>query len=414
MSIFSIQLQKYFWGMSFIFVAVLLTVSIKTFRQTPVFAVNTSVIIRYGADQITPERGESSSLDPCIGSTTTALEILKGNVLLKKVIKAVGGQRLFPDSLQDVPSLLSQLQQRLSMVSVSATRIIKISLQHQEPEVAVAALEALLRLFSEQYRDILEEPQASLLNKQLLLYGKEMEQAEQKYTIFKKKNRIYPSKGYQGRVLADQAQMKAQLVLEIEKLREFTAALAILRQHYLDTADPAEAEDNTALIDLKLYEYELLRKYEEDDPLIASVREQITLFKGTEQRKNFDAGIDQIVQATVEKNRQQQQEAAVRFKIGQLDNELRLLVDQKKMLKALQSEVEKSQGRHALQLNKIAERMTTVQRYVTVIEQPVIPAQPVKPKKLHNIFLAALFGLLCSLVYAVIRHYSEGRGRNQE
>ncbi|MCI5146911.1 MAG: hypothetical protein D3923_15660 [Candidatus Electrothrix sp. AR3] len=393
MSILSTRLQKYFFGI-LVFTAVVLLVRIPL-RQTPLFEVSASIIIRHETKQSNPPRqGNRSSANSYIEGTITALEILNGNILSEQVINTIGGMRLFPNSSQKISSLLRQFKLQFTASPVSGTRIIKIFFRHQKPEVALDTLEALLRIFRKQYRDI-QEPQTSLLEQQLLVYRKQMEQAEKKLSMFKKKNRMYAFGEYKPSLVAEQRQLQSQLLIETKKLKELSVALESMRQHYLAPEPSAGGakgrndfvEERTSLLDLKLYEYELLRKYEEEEPLISSVRQQIRMLKeqfssGIEQKtEKLEIETEHIVRAIVEERQQQEKEATVRLQLDQIINKLHLLAKQKKTIKGLQAEAEKNRGRYTLHLNKIKESKPLPQSYITVIEKPVFPAKQVKPKR---------------------------------
>jgi uncharacterized protein involved in exopolysaccharide biosynthesis len=332
----------------------------------------------------------------------SAQAILRSGGLAGQALAAVGGQRLFPEA--DMDGKLRLFSQQLQIEPGGSSRTFHIAFRHHEQELAVETAGALVRLFAAE----LEKLEQAALEQELTLSRKQLRQAENALAMFEKNSPPPPPAAQEEllaaqledleRLLAGAAEKERVLAEEFETLRhQFAAAAA---------AQGKEAqEDWPAFLEMKLYERELLRKYQPNDPLLASVRQQLEMQRAR-LRNNDGAAAEklagQIADAAAvlggqrkEREDMQRQRNQLAAHAGQQSRPESRASDR------LRDDVEKNKTLLARQTSRLEVRQQG--GLITVIEQPVLPLKPVRPKKSLSILAAACFGLLCSLLHALLR-----------
>ncbi len=362
----------------------------------PEYKVSSSILIRQGKRQVSPDMKPE-------------LTVLHSDALAEQVLAAVGAEQLFPQASQG--GRVQQFQQRFRVQPVQgADRIVEITFQHPEQQLAVEVVSAVIRLIGLELKK-LNEPQASLLEEELLLHRQQMQQAQNVLAMFRQNSRLYSDDWQMQYLEIKRGRLEVVLEEETRQEQELAGELAKLRQQF--AAFPVgDAESKEEFLQMKLYRQEIMRKYDAKEPLIASVEEQLKLLRQQIQAdKAVERLVDQIAQASAAHAEQQGAKEAVQRELNQIARSLQQQAEQKKVFSSLEAEVEESRTRYAQQLNKVEEirKAGMKEGYVTVIEQPE-PSEPVRPKKLPRLAMAVFFGLIGSLLYGFFRRLP---GKNQ-
>jgi uncharacterized protein involved in exopolysaccharide biosynthesis len=385
---FSSRIKTHLFGMFAIFFLITLPITVISFLQTPEYEVSSSILLRQG------KRGSAD--------LKTELAVLQGNVLTEQVLAVVGAEQLFPESGEG--GRVRQFQQRLEAHLVRRSRIVEIRFRHPDPELAVKTVTTAVRLFGLELEK-LDDPQSVLLEEELLLRRKQLQQAQNVLSMFRQNSRLHAPDGQMRHLSIERGRLEAVLAEESKRELELAGELDELRRQFAAVPVKAEASRNEFL-KMKLYRHELLRKYDEKNPLITSVEEQLAKIRQQLQGGDaLEALADWIVLANAAHSRQKEGKEVAQLQLSQLTDQQRQQVEQDDLFSSLEVEVDKSRELYAQQLNKVEEnrKAGAKEGQVTVIEQPLLPLEPVSPKKLRNIVTAALFGLLCSLLYGFCR-----------
>uniref|UniRef100_UPI0040575A4B hypothetical protein n=1 Tax=Candidatus Electronema sp. TaxID=2698783 RepID=UPI0040575A4B len=320
--------------------------------------------------------------------------LLRSSSLAGQVLAAVGGDRLFPEA--DTDEMLRLFRQQLQVKPGGSSRMFNIVFSHHEEKLAAEAVNVLIRLFAAE----LEKLERAALEQELILRRKRLRQAENA-TAMMEKNRppmpdVPPENARQEGLellLAGAAEKERVLAEELDELRrQFTAAAA--------GQGGGVQEDWTAFLDMKLYERELLRKYKEDDPLLASVRQQLEMQRARLRQHGGQTAeklAGQIAEAAEALGGQREERENVQRQLNQL------------AAHAGQQNVPESRTYIRLRddLEDNRDQLAQQDRLVTVVEQPVLPLKPVRPKQPRAMLAAACFGLLCSLLHALLLRRKE-------
>jgi uncharacterized protein involved in exopolysaccharide biosynthesis len=429
MSAFFIFLKKHVLAMLLVFFLIAGSVATWTFFRTSVYQAGARINV--------PEIKKKEGVEQQGISVQTAVELLKGNVLAEQVMTVIGITRIFPDLEQNTQGekdflshALANFQQQLNITQVQDTRIISIRFQHQEAEVSAQVVETMIRLFQKEYRKFLS-PEESLHNEQLLLARQEMHQTSLALSLFQQRNKLLFVGEPPDKLTEQYDTLKNLLASEQETLQGQVNELAQLEKQFVtpfksDLPGHQDKQQNEPeglnevqqdLIRLKLYEQELLGKYGEGgsgDRLIANVRLQIASLEEliytkaaipkAEQEK-LDDTAEQIVFARMSYQKRQKKIELLQRQMGQVKNKLERVAKQDGVLGELQQQAETARKRYASLTEqfeterKLKERAEQIQ----IIEKPVVPSSPIKPKQGATLILALLSGLIGSIVYGVIR-----------
>jgi hypothetical protein len=318
----------------------------------------------------------------------TELTLLRGDVLAEQVLAAAAGAGShFPQAGQK--EQIRQLQKRLTAEPVSDKKnIIQIAFRHPQGKTARQTVEMLISVFRLQMQKM--HPQPARLAEELAAAGQQMQQAEKRLIMLGR-----PDEADAQELAEQRRSLTQQAEAEQKKLQDMVEKTAALEQQY---AGPDDGRDD--LLRLKLYEQELLRKYEAHEPLIAEVRQQMLLAK-EELRKSGSAGqellADQIVEAKADYSRQKETVAAARKRLAQLDQTLLRLTERKNIFQKMQADLKEKKTRHAELLNRLAAGWQGVS--VTVLEPPLTPR---RTGGLLFCLLAAALGLSGGLAVCLL------------
>ena len=388
------RMQANLTGMVAVFFLITLPVAVVTFTQPVEYEAKTGILIRQG------QRGKAD--------LKAELALLHGNVLAEQILKAVGPERLFPEAA-GAEDRLRQFQRRLRAQAVRNSRIVEITFRHSDPELAAEAANTAVRLLGPEL-DKLDDPQAALLEEELLLRRKQLQQAQNVLSMFRQNSRLHLPDRQRRHLAIERGRMEAVLAEEARKEQELAGELAELRRQF--AAVPVKAEESrSSFLEMKLYLHELRRKYDATQPLAVEAAKQLERMRQQLQGgADLDALADWIARTNAAHSAQKGAEEAARFQLDKLAEQQRQQAEQAKIFSSLEAEVEKNRELYAQQLNKVeTDRKAGVKGgLVTVIEQALPPERPARPKKLRNMLAAVLFGLMGSLLWGCLRQRQAG------
>jgi uncharacterized protein involved in exopolysaccharide biosynthesis len=370
----------------------------------------------------------------------TELEIYRSKELIEKTINTIGVDRLYPKlaSLKDndetiLSYAVNSFKSNFSVFHIKSSSVIGISYQHKDPELAVEAINLLTDFFKEKHIQLFKNPQTPFLEKQVVQYTKKLENAGNNLKTFKQENQIFS--------LEDQRQILLQQYVNIDtllirglgdasKLNEKIISLKTSLNNIPEDIilfDELEQNSNidaarAKLLDLQLFKNELLSKYKEDNRLVIAALKDIEnvntfineqhLSQGKSQRtgKNFTYLELQkdLILAEADFKAQQAKNESTKQLLAKLNEQLHNFAEKEKELKKLQLEVEAAEEHYTNFVSKLEETriLDEMDRQkmvnVAVIEKPMVPIKPIKPRKKLNLLIGIILAVTCCLTYALI------------
>ncbi|MFP7755196.1 GumC family protein [Thermodesulfobacteriota bacterium B35] len=443
-------LSRHRTGVILIFLLVAGGVAVYTFVQTPVYEVDSSVMIRYGREYVyrpvnDVEAGEVQPMrwyhpEEIIN---TEIEILRSKALIRDVIREVGLAKLYPRLAEKslaAEALLTMATDRfakkLDVSHVKKSSVIGLTFLHQDPQIAVQALRRLVELFKERHLQVFRNPRTAFLEQQVAASHERLLAAEKKLQQFKRENGIYAAADQKALLVRQYVDLETRLLTgrnREQALQQKVASLEGSLQSLPEDVSIYSEEGRLkkeggamqTLLNLQLQEQQLLEKYTEDNRRVKAVRREIELvndFLATQEgnrRRTTRVGRSVVYQQTerdllaarTEFATARAGNEALEHRLQELRQKLEKLDQAEIALKDLQREVETSERnyrtfRDKLDNTRIEDAMDQQKMVnVVVVEQPLVPMKPARPVKRLNLFIGLILGLTCGVAYAFVAEY---------
>ncbi len=442
-----VSLRKHILGMIIIFIIVMLVVVVTTFRITPIYEVESSVLVKYGREYIyrSVEEQKKGDVSPLINynySTiiNTELEIFNSSELAEEVVNSLGVEKLFPNFVQndqekEVPLSLAVQSFRgmLNASHIKGSNVIRVAFQHQDPNIAVQAVSDLIERFKDRHLEIYKNPEVSFLEQQVARYGKELQEAEEAKRSYKQKHDIFALNEQRVMHIKQYLDFKSLLIGEnsildalLEKQISLEKQLETVPEVVVHYEDSSQGEGGGAtgskLLQLRLHEHALLEKYPENNRLVTAVRQEIEMVEnfignpGVSQPRNVRSGRNtlylqlenQLLEVETSYESKQKRVESISVQAKQLKVELQKLSEHEIDIKRLNDKI-KAVGsnyqnfRDNLDKSRIQEIMDSEKLVnVVVIDKPRVPLKPIKPNKKLRILVGLILSVACSFFYVLV------------
>jgi len=449
-----ICLRKHIVGMLIIFICIVSAVTVITLMLTPIYEVGSTVLIKYGREYIyrAVENVQDGDVRPLYNYDgnmiiNTELEIFKSNELMEKVINSLGVEKIFPSLAQGgqdnagiLPVAINRFKNLLKVVHIKGSNVIAVTFQHQYPEVAVQAVNSLTEFFKERHLQIFKNPQTSFLKEQVDLTSEQLEDAENALKIFKQENNVFSLKDQKETFIHQYGNLNSLLITEngeLVGLAERKAALEsqlekIPRVILLFDEQARGSDTETVgykLLDLKMQENSLLHKYKDDNREIDEVRQKIALAEefienqevlwrdSTRKGENplYGKVKQELILVKASYIAQEKKNNTLRRQLNQMKDQLQDMTELETDLSRLTKQVETAEKTRSsffskYEQSRIQDAMDSQNMVnVVVIEKPIVPTRPIKPRKKLRVLIGMILGAACSLFYALSAEYMLAR-----
>ncbi len=457
------------WTILTVFLIVVVTVGIYTFKTRPVYKASATVEINAAQPQLTPfSQASEARLVEQARYLSTQADILKSRTLATRVIEVldlehnkefnnpnqhvsilsqvrgfvsslirqIGGAGDTTISPEDkarlernrlVKQFLTQLNVKLDRKGSSASYLLDVSFQAHDPKLCAEVVNTLI---SEYIRfDLEKRIQATKLGhryikKQIEKVQGKLEQAEERLNSFLKRHDIVfltqlNQKGQGGQDIAT-AQL-VSLTEELNKARTRRISLESLYQLSKTSPDDLPQVVNDPLIQklkeelskLQAEYADLSSVFTPEYPKMKRIRSKVASLKEVIAReKHLIITTIRTRYETALKNEKMLQ-AALQSQKKKVSRLKRMAID----YNILKREVDTNQHIYELLLNKAKEMDVEVgikSSGIHPIDEAIIPAKPFKPKKTLNLLLAMMVGLFSGVFGAFVLEYFDNTFKGPE
>jgi len=410
-----------------VFAATVLAVTLYSLLATPIYEAFTTVIVREGSSGM-----QSLLFDGMMGSgRNTAqnyIQIMKSRTVLEKVTRTVGREDITPEILEKA----------VSIQPVQGSDVLKISMQSPEPELAQIVVNTLADTFIAWNLDYQQNDRRTarlFIEEQLGTVEEELKAAEEKLRAFKEDQGVLaPSQ--ETLAMVDLLVTLQSSLTEVtiakqeteERIRNVRASLAEQDETLISSTTIADnvfvTQYRSRLADLEIKLSSAREKYTERHPEVLALQAEIEDVKsklaeevervvGTETRTLnaiYQQLLGTLINLEVEINALSAREAAIRTVIAEREKELSLLPARELELARLMREAKVLEELYILlrtrrEEARISEAMQTAD--VHVIDDAVLPEEPVKPRVKLNIAIGAVLGVFLGVGVAFLAEFMD-------
>ncbi len=327
-----------------------------------------------------------------------------------------------PDPEETLLRLAGGLKGKIAITPVLGTDLVDVGVEDAEPKRAMEIANTLIDTYIQHdFESNLGDTKKmfSLLNEQLLEMRKELEESQGSIDAFKEKEKIFSMEGQQKIQSMRIDELNAQSFKTKTQRMEIDARVDEL-ERLLKAGDykgfiPTAAESEmlrTLYRDLIQSEIELSQLQEVSGfkhpllapPEAATVMSKIGFIK-KELNKELKRTIENLrIERSILENRQRTIDSALKkmeaeaFQSNKIESKYR----------PLEQEAKTNQQLYDLLLTKLKESSVLEgmkQTGIRVIEPALLPKNPIKPKKMLNLILGALVGLILGTGSAFFQEY---------
>lgn len=342
------------------FLGVVLVVTIGSFIQEPVYRAQTTILIEYPEEEpiLTMKRFINRSTEET-SIIQTQVEIIKSRTIVGRVVKTLNLDK--KQERQKEPTLIIEIREFLKKILVSLKKEQDIDPFQKE----VLVLQKNIKVTPTRKTDLIK----------ISLEGKDPQEIAETTNVFAQTYIKYhfETRGTQRHTTFDfineQVKITKQILIEAdEKLRQFKEkeGITILEE---DTI-----EDLRRLSRLKALLSIDLAGFTDQHPQVAKSKKEV---------QGLTARLDRLPEKELE--------------LARLS---RAVANAEEIYLMLQKKLEEARISTAMEVERIASI-----RNIRVVDPAVIPLRPVRPKKLLNIILGCIIGMVGSLGLAFFAEY---------
>ena len=424
-------LRKHQWLILSFMLSVVTIVSIATFRMQPVYVATARIEIDKENANILPFQGGDSydymmdsdnyieTQAKILTSETLALQTIRNNGLaLRPEFSGSGGisEAVASGNLanQKRPPELAEFLAGLSVKRVPNSRLMDVSFESTDPQLAARTVNAHIATYIEQnYRSKYEATsQASdWLADQLRDFKIKVQKSEDARIAYERQNQIW--------TLDDKQNMTTQRLSDINKQYTDAQAERMRKESLYEFAKAGnldavpQNDSNSALADLlknrgeKSAEYaDALQQYGPNFPKVLRLKAQL---------KDLDDNIDKekkkILEVLESDYREaRQRETLLADALNEAKGEVNQMAEKMVEYNILKREAEANKALYEGLMTKMKETAISGalrSSNIRVVDPAMVPTTPARPAKTKNILLSFLVGLVGGIGLALLREYMD-------
>ncbi len=409
------------------------------YKLIPVSYEATSVLmVRYGREYATPNVSEGQNplkigLPEILNSEVA---ILSSKDLKETVISKIGVDKISPQGnavsaglVDPTQAVILAMEKSLLIESSKSSNLITVSYHSKDPRMAAEVVNTLVNNYQEKRLEILGDPKPTLFleNKVASLHNR-LKDSEQKLESFKQTNRVYAFEDQRTTLLHNRESLDEGISAGQTQMKELDEKLKVLKNESnsiskaptgspgMDAKDGAEGQ----LLTLKRKEQELLSKYKDTSPLVASVRQEMKAIENfmAQRKKSGEVPTNgvalelqkEIITTKAELASLEARVTLQKQQLESLDKDIQTLDLQENYVRDMRRELASSEAMYDAYSKKLDEarvsddmdrqKMTSI----NIIEKASVPIRPTSPSKPLSFFVlaAAAGGLGGGIAFAIL------------
>ncbi|HBJ81137.1 GumC family protein, partial [Pseudothermotoga sp.] len=293
--IMNIFKRRIWWFLAIFLITSFISVIYVMFFAKPVYEASAQLLVRTSQSSISIP----SAVTQLIGISnvsggsdiSTEIELIKSRDNIEKLIERLNLMELFKDQKKIEPQDVVEVirEKWLKVESVKDTKIIKISIEHEDPKLAAEMVNNLIDIYQEMRSELTTNESVvklRFIEKQLPRIEQELKDVEEEIKKFKEENQIYSLSEQADNLVKYIAQYDSktnEITLNIQQAEvEIKAAEDLLKkvdQKIISSetisTNPVVQQLRSKLVDLQVQLSALLQNYSEDDRRVVTLKKQI-------------------------------------------------------------------------------------------------------------------------------------------
>ncbi|GAB4310713.1 exopolysaccharide transport family protein [Pseudothermotoga elfii] len=447
--IMNIFKRRIWWFLAIFLITSFISVIYVMFFAKPVYEASAQLLVRTSQSSISIP----SAVTQLIGISnvsggsdiSTEIELIKSRDNIEKLIEKLNLMELFKDQKKIEPQDVVEVirEKWLKVESVKDTKIIKISIEHEDPKLAAEMVNNLIDIYQEMRSELTTNESVvklRFIEKQLPRIEQELKDVEEEIKKFKEENQIYSLSEQADNLVKYIAQYDSktnEITLNIQQAEvEIKAAEDLLKkvdQKIISSetisTNPVVQQLRSKLVDLQVQLSALLQNYSEDDRRVVTLKKQIEETQDLLQKE-----ISKVVSAEVQ---------TVNPAYTQLYTNFILKQAELQVLQATLSAVEKIRDEYLKKVSVIPaieqklfelerERQAKQTTYLALLSQyeeakigaagsidniriisnAVVPNKPSKPNKRLTVAIGGVLGIFLGILTVFLRDATDKRFRS--
>lgn len=420
-----------------------------SYTLTPYYEASTRLLIKSGREfQVRSDPTQPVASVPSVTKqevVNSEIQILTSRDLIEAVIRKVGVDRLYPQTLgwfswlragkaEDDPTVMEAAVKEfladLKAAPVELADVIQVTYRNRDHDVAVQALNTLVELYQQKHAEMFSDPRYKFLEQQTKQYENQLDAITGKVTQIKNEKSLFDVEAQRAKLLDDRAsinsilqQLKSQSVDAHQRISflqsrlKGTPALVPGGASQADVVEQAKAR----LLDLQVKAQQLRERYVGDVKPLHDAEEEMAKVRqfiggaGAKTWSTRNTAYDDMVvalnhaladAAPLDEQIQLRtsQAAAIDERLRQLEEGAKALDDAQRERRTLEELVHTYRARYEeARMTEDLDKGNVVS--VSIVQKPMAPARPAGPRHLPFALAGILIGLVGAsglLVYLLV------------
>ncbi|SHH28518.1 GumC family protein [Thermosipho atlanticus] len=440
--------KKRFWVFMTTLILTVVAVVVYLIYATPIYEASATLKIEpQSAGSITDLF--TSQVTPGRPDISTEVELIKSRRNIETVVDDLDLVSYFRNKTQnpeitknDVIGIVSNM---ISISPVKDTKIVKISVQSDDPMLASNIANRLAEVYNELLKSLSKNEytvKRHFIEQQIPIVEEELKKAEDNLRKFKEENNVFVLDEEAKNLLSLMLNYDSQVNSYMLQLQENKATIAALNEMLKKvdekiissetiTTNPIVSQLKSKLVEYRIELAGLTQTYSESDPKVLEIKEKIS-----ETEKLLKEEVAKIVTSQVQTINPAYQELYTQLIEAQYKGEVydsiikslnklrdtyqeklsKLPLLEQKLLE-LNRDIKVKENLYTLLLEKLEETRIAEAGVVgtaSIIDKAIVPDKPVKPNKKLTLAIGGVLGIFLGILFVFLVEYADKSIKDEE
>jgi uncharacterized protein involved in exopolysaccharide biosynthesis len=417
--------RKQKWRIAACFVVAVGAVGLATYLQQPVYRASTKALIERDVGRVVNFGNVPAPVGEERDFIQTQLQIIRSRPVIQRAIETLGLVGRRPE-LAKVRDPVNAVTAAITVEPVRSSRLVEIRVEDTDPKMAAEIANGVANAYVHQDLDMklaAAREALSWLTAQVSDLKSKVNDSELTLQRYREQAGLVSGEEKEGVTARKLVEYNAQYIdakgrrLEMEtRLAEFRRAAErpeLVESSPIVINNPVIQRLKGQLVDLEVQRSKLLKTYKEKHPEVVKVDSQIAEFHQKVREETLR--ITQSMES--EYNVLKAREAALVTALNQQRGEAQVLAKKEIQYGILKRDADSNQQLYEVLLKRLKETSLAQgldSNSIRIVEPALVPTNPVRPRPLLNLAVAAAVGLVIGFALAFFLEYMDDTVRTPE